>query len=71
MIFSSIRTAFGYVPSTRPDPLSLSKQLAYQQFLPLPGPLSDPEGWKILRPVVVRGVAFKSRQADARCTVST
>jgi hypothetical protein len=47
------------------------KQLAYQQFLPLPGPLSDPEGWKTLRPVVVRGVAFKSRQVDARCTVST
>jgi hypothetical protein len=65
-----IKTAFGYVPGTRPDPLSMLKQLAYQQFLPIPGPLSDPEGWKTLRTVVVRGVAFKSRQVDARCTLS-
>ncbi|KAF8802489.1 hypothetical protein BYT27DRAFT_7112534 [Phlegmacium glaucopus] len=65
-----IKTAFGYVPSTRPDPPSLLKQLAYQQFLPLPGPLTDPEGWKTLRPVAVRGVAFKSHPAEARCTLS-
>ena len=70
MTFSSIKTAFGYVPSTRPDPPSLLKQMAYQQFLPLPGPLSDPDGWKKLRPVALRGVAFKSHKAEARCTVS-
>lgn len=71
VLFFSIKTAFGYVPSTRPDPLPMLKQLAYQQFLPLPGPLSDPEGWKTLRPVLLRGVTFRSRQADARCTVSS
>lgn len=65
-----IKTAFGYVPATRPDPPSLLKQLAYQQFLPLPGPLSDPEGWKMLRPVSVRGVAFQSHEAEVRCTLS-
>ncbi|KAF8968052.1 hypothetical protein BDZ97DRAFT_449634 [Flammula alnicola] len=65
-----IKTAFGYVPSTRPDPPSLLRQLAYQQFLPLPGPLSDPEGWKTLRPVTVRGTMFGVHRAEAKCTLS-
>jgi hypothetical protein len=65
-----IKTAFGYVPSTRPDPPSLLRQIAYQQFLPLPGPLSDPEGWKTLRPVAVRGTMFGTHRAEAKCTLS-
>ncbi|KDR78972.1 hypothetical protein GALMADRAFT_63777 [Galerina marginata CBS 339.88] len=65
-----IKTAFGYVPSSRPDPPSLLRQLAYQQFMPLPGPLSDPEGWKTLRPVAVRGTMFNTNRAEAKCTLS-
>ena len=68
--FYSIKTAFGYVPSTRPDAPSLLRQLVYQDGLPLPGPSTDPEGWKTLRTVPVRGVMFKSRRVEARCTVS-
>ncbi|KAH9481700.1 hypothetical protein JR316_0006227 [Psilocybe cubensis] len=65
-----IKTAFGYVPSSRPEPPSILRQYAYQQFLPLPGPLSDPEGWKNLRPVSVRGTLFGSLRVDAKCTLS-
>ncbi|PFH53152.1 hypothetical protein AMATHDRAFT_55616 [Amanita thiersii Skay4041] len=67
---SQIKTAFGFVPSTRPSPFSVPRQLAYQQGTPLPGPLDDPEGWKILRPVSARGIMFKSRKVEVRCTFS-
>ncbi|KAF8896106.1 hypothetical protein BD779DRAFT_1433414 [Infundibulicybe gibba] len=67
---SRIKTAFGYVPSTRPDPPSLLRQLAYEQCCPLPGPEIDPMGWKTLRPVTARGTMFKSRTVEARCTLS-
>lgn len=67
---SSICTAFGYVPSTRPEAPSVLRQLVYQEKLPLPGPFADPEGWKILRPVSARGLMFKTRPVEARCTLS-
>jgi len=66
-----IKTAFGYVPNTRPDPPSLLRQLAYQETSPLPGPESDPIGWKTLRPFVSRGVLFQNRAVGVQCTVST
>ena len=58
------------MPSTRPDPPSLLRQIAYQQYLPLPGPVADPEGWKVLRPVTARGTFFQTKRAEVRCTVS-
>lgn len=64
-----IKTAFGYVSSSRPDAPSLLRQIAYQQFLPVPGPLSDPEGWKTLRPVAIRGTMFCVHRAEAKATV--
>jgi hypothetical protein len=65
-----IKTAFGYVPSSRPELPSVLRQLAYQQNTPLPGPHYDPQGWKTLRPVPARGVMYKSRQVEVQCTVS-
>ncbi|TFK27772.1 hypothetical protein FA15DRAFT_685673 [Coprinopsis marcescibilis] len=65
-----IKTAFGYIPSSRPEPPSILRQLVYQEKLPLPIPSSDPEGWKTLRPVSVRGLMFKTRPIEARCTLS-
>ncbi|KJA16442.1 hypothetical protein HYPSUDRAFT_147727 [Hypholoma sublateritium FD-334 SS-4] len=65
-----IMTAFGYVSSSRPDAPSLLRQIAYQQFLPVPGPLSDPEGWKTLRPVAVRGTMFSVHRVEAKATLS-
>ncbi|PPR02623.1 hypothetical protein CVT24_002194 [Panaeolus cyanescens] len=67
---NKLTTAFGYVPSTKPEPPSLLRQLAYQQFLPLPGPSSDPEGWKTLRPVNVRGTLFSKHRVEAKCILS-
>ncbi|KAJ6623971.1 hypothetical protein B0H10DRAFT_760755 [Mycena sp. CBHHK59/15] len=37
---SQIKTRFGYIPSTRPDPPSLLRQLAYREISLLPGPES-------------------------------
>lgn len=67
---SQIKTAFGYVPSIRPGPPSLLRQLAYQQGCPLPNPETDPEGWKVLRSVTCRGVMSKSRRVETRCTLA-
>ncbi|KAL0954347.1 hypothetical protein HGRIS_003341 [Hohenbuehelia grisea] len=64
---NTITTAFGYVPSSRPQPPSMLRQLAYQEGCPLPGPEVDPEGWQILPPFVARGVVFSARMAEARC----
>ncbi|KAF5342240.1 hypothetical protein D9611_001661 [Ephemerocybe angulata] len=65
-----LKTAFGYVPSSRPDAPSLLRQLVYQEKLPLPSPANDPEGWKTLRPVSARGLMFKTRPVEARCTLA-
>jgi hypothetical protein len=67
---SIIKTPFGYVPFSRPAAPSLFRQLVYQQNLPLPGPSADPEGWKTLRPVSARGVMFRTRPVEVRCTLS-
>ncbi|KAF9466644.1 hypothetical protein BDZ94DRAFT_1157821 [Collybia nuda] len=67
---SQIKTAFGYVPSSRPEPPSMLRQLAYQQNTPLPSPHHDPQGWKTLRPVSARGILYKSHQVEVQCTLS-
>ncbi|EKM78643.1 hypothetical protein AGABI1DRAFT_59597 [Agaricus bisporus var. burnettii JB137-S8] len=67
---SEIKTAFGFISSTRPDPPSLLRQLAYQQGCPLPNPQTDPDGWKPLGPVSCRGVMSKSRKIETRCTLA-
>ena len=66
-----LKTAFGYVPSIRPDPPSLLRQLAYQEVSPLVGPESDPDGWKTLNPFIFRGVLPRDRAVGIQCTVST
>ncbi|KAK0223391.1 hypothetical protein IW262DRAFT_1269466 [Armillaria fumosa] len=67
---SHIKTAFGYVPSSRPDTPSVLRQASYAQNLPLVGPDADPEGWRTHDPVVVRGVMFKTRPVQVACTIS-
>jgi len=69
MLFIRIRTAFGFIPSSRPDAPSILRQLAYQQFLPIPNPATDPDGWKFLRPVTVRGTLFRSHRIEAKAAV--
>ncbi|KAG6916056.1 hypothetical protein DXG01_008629 [Tephrocybe rancida] len=67
---SQIKTAFGYVPSTRPGQASLLRQLAYQQSTPLAGPSSDREGWKSVRPVPARALMYRKHQAEVQCILS-
>ncbi|KIY51797.1 hypothetical protein FISHEDRAFT_36554 [Fistulina hepatica ATCC 64428] len=67
---NQIKTTFGYVPSTRPDPPSMLRQISYQQGTPIPGPQFDPEGWHICPSVVSRGCVFKSRHIEVRCTLA-
>ncbi|KAG5338117.1 hypothetical protein C0989_008195 [Termitomyces sp. Mn162] len=67
---SQIKTAFGYVPSIRPEQASLLRQLSYQQNTPLAGPSIDPEGWKTLRAVSARALMFRSRQVEVQCLLS-
>jgi hypothetical protein len=67
---SSMTTAFGFISHSRPEQPSILRQLAYQEGTPLPGPSSDPDGWKSLQPVTSRGTMFKSHQVEVQCTLS-
>ncbi|KAJ6531970.1 hypothetical protein B0H19DRAFT_1273145 [Mycena capillaripes] len=67
---SQIKTRFGYIPSTRPEPPSALRQLAYRENSILPGPEVDPAGWKASSTAVVRGTVFKTRQAAVHCMLS-
>ncbi|KAJ7126828.1 hypothetical protein C8R44DRAFT_106214 [Mycena epipterygia] len=67
---SQIKTRFGYIPNTRPDPPSLLRQLAYREHSMLPGPEVDPAGWQTSSTAVVRGTLFKTRQAAVHCMLS-
>ncbi|KAJ7476020.1 hypothetical protein FB451DRAFT_265030 [Mycena latifolia] len=67
---SQIKTRFGYIPTTRPDPPSVLRQLAYREHSLLPGPEVDPVGWTTSSTAVVRGTVFKSRQAAVHCMLS-
>ncbi|KAF9068961.1 hypothetical protein BDP27DRAFT_1522613 [Rhodocollybia butyracea] len=68
---SQIRTPFGYVPSSKPDPpTSVLRQLAYQQNLPIPPPSADPRGWKTLGTCRAKGTILQNRPADVQCTLS-
>lgn len=46
------------------------RQLAYQENSPLLPPETDPEGWRTLTPVIVRGSVFTARNVDVKCTLS-
>ncbi|KAJ7104001.1 hypothetical protein B0H15DRAFT_808037 [Mycena belliarum] len=67
---SQIKTRFGYIPTIRPDPPSLLRQLAYRENSLLPGPAVDPAGWSTSSTAVVSGTVFKTRQANVHCMLS-
>ncbi|KAI0767593.1 hypothetical protein C8Q74DRAFT_1203955 [Fomes fomentarius] len=68
---SKLGTVIGYSPLIRPDAPSMARQLAYLENTPLPGPDSDPDGWKCLPPLPIHGSVFSTRSVDALCTVCT
>ncbi|KAE9405200.1 hypothetical protein BT96DRAFT_877009 [Gymnopus androsaceus JB14] len=65
-----IITPFGYIPISRPEAPSRLRQLAYQENTPVPGPISDPEGWYTLTPIQIHGKLFNRQSIDATCTLS-
>jgi len=50
-----LTTRIGFVITTVAKPPSPMRQLAYEQDLPIPGPLQDPDGWRVLSPIIVKG----------------
>ncbi|KAF8917285.1 hypothetical protein CPB85DRAFT_1215524 [Mucidula mucida] len=69
---SHITTAFGYVPSSRPDTPSILRQYAYTHNLPLSGPDADPHGWHCSDPIMVSPPKSKSktRSGPVSCVFS-
>ncbi|KAI0708548.1 hypothetical protein C8Q76DRAFT_799799 [Earliella scabrosa] len=67
---STLGTVIGYSPVIRPDAPSMARQLAYIQNTPIPGPDVDPDGWKCLPPLNIRGSVFSTRTVDAICTLA-
>ena len=65
----SLKTDFGYVPSTKPAQASFLRQIAYQEGYSVPGLDADPAGWRTSRPIPVRGAVFGKRDVEAKCTV--
>jgi hypothetical protein len=67
---SQLSTSFAYIPSIKPPPCSLLRQIAYQENSLLPGPEADPRGWKTFPTVTTRGALFTTRYVVAKCTLS-
>ncbi|KAF8206140.1 hypothetical protein K438DRAFT_2013934 [Mycena galopus ATCC 62051] len=67
---SNLHTMFVYVPAIRPDPPTQSRQLAYRQNGPIPGPDLDVEGWFTMRTASVMGTIFNARRVKIDCILS-
>ena len=65
-----LTTSIFYTPLTRAESPSALRQEAYNNGTPLPGPDGDPEGWKVLPPVQIKGTLFTTKPVEIQCTVS-
>ncbi|KAJ7650104.1 hypothetical protein FB45DRAFT_9710 [Roridomyces roridus] len=63
-------TSFAYLPITQSDRPSALRQVAYQEGSDLVGPDGDPEGWKVLPPVQMKGKLFDVRDVVVECTLA-
>ncbi|KAK7436992.1 hypothetical protein VKT23_006722 [Stygiomarasmius scandens] len=61
---------FAYVPRTTPEPFSRLRQRAYRTNTGLVGPDGDPEGWKVIGPILIRGTLFNVRKVEVQCTLA-
>lgn len=69
-IDDTLRQAIGYTPvlkEPKPSPLRLQ---AYKDGSPIPGPTTDPDGWKTFPPVDIKGELFKTRKVAATYSLS-
>ncbi|KAH8100788.1 hypothetical protein BXZ70DRAFT_1064411 [Cristinia sonorae] len=58
---------FVYTPLLRPAQPSILRQIACLENQPLIGPDGDPDGWRCLRPLTLRGKIFNARSIEATC----
>ncbi|KAF8968053.1 hypothetical protein BDZ97DRAFT_1655513 [Flammula alnicola] len=63
-------TNFGYQPSILPELPSPLRRLAYSEGSPLIGPDGDPEGWKVLPQVKIKGTLFNTKDVEVNCTLA-
>lgn len=52
-----------------PEPPSPLRRIAYAEGSPLIGPEGDPEGWKILPGLKIKGTLFNTKDVEVDCTV--
>ncbi|KAJ6584358.1 hypothetical protein B0H19DRAFT_1318205 [Mycena capillaripes] len=67
---AELQTMFVYVPALRPDPPSPLRQLAYQENTPIPGPITDAEGWHTFPTIMIKGTVFNNRAVEVQCAFS-
>ncbi|KDQ56974.1 hypothetical protein JAAARDRAFT_58453 [Jaapia argillacea MUCL 33604] len=60
----TLLTSFLYLPRSNADPPSSLRQLAYSKNTALVGPAGDPEGWRVLPAIKVKGTIFNTREVE-------
>ncbi|TDL25704.1 hypothetical protein BD410DRAFT_895932 [Rickenella mellea] len=66
----TLSTSFAYVPRIRAPPPSALRLLAYSEGDHLVGPEGDPQGWKTLPPVTVKGTLFDTKGIEIECILA-
>ncbi|KAJ7761956.1 hypothetical protein DFH07DRAFT_956974 [Mycena maculata] len=59
-----------YLPLTQPETPSPLRQVAYKEGSGLVGPEGDPDGWKVLEPVQMKGKLFDVREVMVESTLA-
>ncbi|KAH9481699.1 hypothetical protein JR316_0006226 [Psilocybe cubensis] len=63
-------TSFGYQPVTVPEQPSPLRRIAYSEGSPLIGPEGDPEGWRVLPTLKIKGTLFNTKEVEVDCTLA-
>ncbi|KAA1477189.1 hypothetical protein DENSPDRAFT_884883 [Dentipellis sp. KUC8613] len=67
---STLSTNFVYLPNSVAEQPSALREVAYREGSALPGPQEDPEGWKVLSAVELKGHLFGSRPVALTYTLA-
>jgi len=66
----TLMTSFGYHPITLPEKPSPLRLLAYSEGSSLVGPEGDPEGWKVLPEIKIKGTLFNIKKVEVNCMLA-
>jgi hypothetical protein len=58
-----------YLPRSYAEQPSALRAAAYREGADLVGPEGDPEGWKVLPLVTIKGTLFEAKTVEVECTV--